>query len=193
MIVVFQTKRSPYWCCRYYDRNSMKVQKTMKHLPVAEIEREQAIAEATRDAAVEYFHLLHRQGLWGNLAARLHTTKQMFVRMQDFQPVFTQREFEHLLESVNIVPVPPKQASREKRRVVSIVKRQRHKRNRKFEYKGKIRTLAEWSAECGIDSKVLGMRLKRGWTLEQAMKTPVMSASEGGSIGADRRWMKEKS
>ena len=193
MIRVYQRKTCPYWICQFYDRNSMRIQKTLKHLAVSEVEREEVIAEVTRDAAVEYFHLLHRQKLWGNLAARLHTATQMFTRMQDFQPIFTLREFEHLLHSENITPAPPKRASQEKRRVVSIVKKQRRKRNVRHMYRGKARTLAELSAECGLSANVIGARLRRGWPIEKALSEPIISQNESGAIGADRRWRKAKS
>lgn len=49
-------------------------------------------------------------------------------------------------------------------------------------YKGDTKTVSEWARYLEIDPKILYARLKRGWTIEKALETPV---------GADR-WHKTK-
>lgn len=40
-------------------------------------------------------------------------------------------------------------------------------------YMGKTKTVAEWSKETGIDVKILYARLRRKWTVERALTTPI--------------------
>lgn len=47
--------------------------------------------------------------------------------------------------------------------------------NRRFEYKGESKTLAELSRISGIKSLTLSSRLQRGWSLEQSITTPLGS------------------
>ena len=49
-------------------------------------------------------------------------------------------------------------------------------------HKGNTKTVSEWARYLGIDSKILYTRLKRGWTIEKTLETPV---------GADK-WHKTK-
>lgn len=49
-------------------------------------------------------------------------------------------------------------------------------------HKGNTKTVSEWARYLGIDSKILYTRLKRGWTIEKTLETPV---------GADK-WRKTK-
>lgn len=44
--------------------------------------------------------------------------------------------------------------------------------NRIIEYKGKSQTLIEWSIELNIPRLCITKRLKRGWTIEEALETP---------------------
>lgn len=41
-----------------------------------------------------------------------------------------------------------------------------------IEFQGKRQSLAEWSKQTGLDESVIAGRLKRGWTVEQALTTP---------------------
>jgi hypothetical protein len=43
----------------------------------------------------------------------------------------------------------------------------------RYEHNGRIMSLGDWADECGIRYKVLLDRLRGGWTLEDAMTTPV--------------------
>ena len=43
------------------------------------------------------------------------------------------------------------------------------------EYKGEIKTLAEWAAEYNIEYNLLFRRLKRGWAMEEALLSPKFS------------------
>ena len=50
----------------------------------------------------------------------------------------------------------------------------RNKRNNVWlEFQGKRQTLEEWARELGVRSSVLGRRVKRGWTVEAVLTTPV--------------------
>ena len=40
-------------------------------------------------------------------------------------------------------------------------------------HKGNTKTVSEWARYLGIDSKILYTRLKRGWTIEKTLETPV--------------------
>ena len=44
--------------------------------------------------------------------------------------------------------------------------------NRKITYNGETKTLSQWSREYNINIVTLSDRLKRGWTLEQALTIP---------------------
>lgn len=46
--------------------------------------------------------------------------------------------------------------------------------NRQITYNGKTQTLAQWADEYGIRYNTLLMRLRRGWSIEKAMKTKVI-------------------
>ena len=156
--------------------------------------RESVLPEAMANAGSAYFWFLHDRKEFSRLAARGYCIKRMYdTRFRDYKPYYSIEEFAYDLNEAGIEPAPTKEAVKAQRVRRAAVKRAGHKRNRKFIYEGQARTLNELAEISGISSKVLNMRIKRGWTLERAMKTPVMSASEGGSIGADRRWMKEKS
>lgn len=47
--------------------------------------------------------------------------------------------------------------------------------NRRMILNGKTQTMAQWSRELGIKVTTIGERLKRGWTDEKALSTPVNS------------------
>lgn len=49
--------------------------------------------------------------------------------------------------------------------------------NRILEYNGQKRSVAEWAEMKGIHPRTVGSRLDRGWTIEQALETPVKSRS----------------
>jgi hypothetical protein len=46
-------------------------------------------------------------------------------------------------------------------------------RNRPLEYNNKILNEDQWAREVGIDRKCLNSRIRRGWTIEKALTTPV--------------------
>lgn len=45
--------------------------------------------------------------------------------------------------------------------------------SRTITWKGKTQTLAQWERETGVDQDTLGMRLLRGWTVEDTMTKPL--------------------
>lgn len=47
------------------------------------------------------------------------------------------------------------------------------RRNHKLTYKGKTLCISEWANIVGIDKDTLWMRIKRGWSVERAISTPV--------------------
>lgn len=57
---------------------------------------------------------------------------------------------------------------------IPIEKQARNKKTNHFiEYKGKRKTLAEWSELTNINSSTIRQRLNLGWTVEKALTTPV--------------------
>lgn len=48
--------------------------------------------------------------------------------------------------------------------------------NRMLTYNGKTQTLQQWAEEIGMKSRTLQMRLRRGWTDEEAITKPVRGA-----------------
>ena len=48
-----------------------------------------------------------------------------------------------------------------------------HQRKKYLTHKGNTKTVSEWARYLGIDSKILYTRLKRGWTIEKTLETPV--------------------
>lgn len=47
------------------------------------------------------------------------------------------------------------------------------RRNRRIEYDGQIKTLAEWAGLTGISGSTIAHRLKSGWTVERALSSPL--------------------
>jgi hypothetical protein len=45
--------------------------------------------------------------------------------------------------------------------------------NKIVEHKGRKQTLQQWSDELGFSGKVLGYRLRSGWSIERALETPI--------------------
>lgn len=45
--------------------------------------------------------------------------------------------------------------------------------NRRLEYQGQTKTLAEWAVQFGMKQETLANRLKLGWSIERALETPV--------------------
>ena len=43
---------------------------------------------------------------------------------------------------------------------------------KKYKALGKCLTIRQWSEETGIGKEVIGGRIRRGWTVEQAVTTP---------------------
>lgn len=59
-------------------------------------------------------------------------------------------------------------------RWVTWKQQQRNRRNnRLITYNGKTQLLIEWAEETGIDRKTIAARIKRGWSIEKALTTPV--------------------
>lgn len=65
-------------------------------------------------------------------------------------------------------------------RWITNVEQQKNKRERKvkdetikLEYNGEILTLAKWSQRTGISHYTLRQRLKKGWSVEKALTTPI--------------------
>jgi hypothetical protein len=46
-------------------------------------------------------------------------------------------------------------------------------------YKGESKTAAEWAKELGMDQKIIRRRVHRGWTVEDALNTPLKTSNEG--------------
>jgi len=56
----------------------------------------------------------------------------------------------------------------------------RNRRDRKLiEVKGEAKTLAEWSEQTGLSVGTLWRRLSKGWTNEEAIKTPKITHRKG--------------
>lgn len=52
----------------------------------------------------------------------------------------------------------------------------RNKRsNHYLEYKGKRRVISEWAEHLGVKSRLIRVRLNRGWSVERTLSTPVLS------------------
>jgi hypothetical protein len=51
--------------------------------------------------------------------------------------------------------------------------------SRLLEYKGKTQTLQAWADELGLKREAIGMRLRYGWTIEEAFETPVRGWAPG--------------
>lgn len=193
MITIYTRKTSEFWKARYYNRYCQKQEVTLRHFPKDTATRDEVYAEVMQTAGHEYFMFLHSRGEWSRLAARLYDLKRMYTRMSDYQPLYTIHEFEHDLKEVGVTPAPTKEAKAQRRRVIATAKRIRRKRNVRHMYKGKARTVNELASLCDIPTKALRMRINRGWSVEDAMTKPLMTGSEAGHVGANRRWMKEKS
>lgn len=59
-------------------------------------------------------------------------------------------------------------------RWVSMKKQQNNKtNNRKLFYNGEYKTVSEWAECLGVNTQTLFTRLKRGWSVERTLATPV--------------------
>lgn len=63
-----------------------------------------------------------------------------------------------------------------------------YSRNVILAYDGKSLCIADWSAITGIKYQVLWDRIKRGWTVEKALTTKVMTASQSSRRARYVRW-----
>jgi hypothetical protein len=56
----------------------------------------------------------------------------------------------------------------------------RNRRNNHYlTYKGISKTITEWGSELGINPSVLGTRIRRGWSVERTLNTPVKEGKNG--------------
>lgn len=60
--------------------------------------------------------------------------------------------------------------------------------NHRLEYKGETHTIMEWSRIVGIKRATIQRRIAVGWSVEDALTKPLISLSEAGVIGCQRRW-----
>lgn len=195
MFSIWKKDECRHWIARITDRYGEERDFTLcRHpLPVCpkSMEKKDVLHEVGILAATEYFQFLHSQNEWKLLEVRNYDLRRMYnTRMADFHKFYSIENFRYDLNQIGIKPAEPAQVKQTQSKINRTYKSTRF-RNRKYKYGGREKTLKEWSAECGISDKVLGMRIKRGWTLERAIKTSVMTQSEGGAIGADRRWKKK--
>ena len=56
--------------------------------------------------------------------------------------------------------------------------------NRVITYKGKTKTLVEWSKEIGGSKNMLHERLRHGWSLERALTPPLFSRFNARKVGS---------
>ena len=54
-------------------------------------------------------------------------------------------------------------------------------------YQGKTQHIRAWARELGLDRSTIAWRLKRGWTVEKTLSTPIMSRAERGILGLRSR------
>lgn len=67
----------------------------------------------------------------------------------------------------------------------------RNKRNnRVLTFQGESLCIAEWASRIGINRLTLGGRLLRGWSVEQALSTPLVSPEEATRRRVEARWKK---
>lgn len=63
------------------------------------------------------------------------------------------------------------------------------RRNRLLTFQGRTQTLSQWAKETGISYFTLRSRiLQSGWTIEEALTTPVLTRAESGVMGAETKW-----
>lgn len=60
------------------------------------------------------------------------------------------------------------------------------RRNRRLTFNGRTMILSDWAREIGLEANVLSTRLRRGWTVEEAISTP-SSGFGGRRIAGGRR------
>lgn len=59
-------------------------------------------------------------------------------------------------------------------RWITIQEQQKHKRNSKyFTFNGKTQNISEWEKELGFKKDILKSRIRRGWSIEKTLTTPV--------------------
>jgi len=195
MFRIWKDQNKKHWRAAITNRYGDEMTYTLhKHpLPVCpkEMPKKDVLHEVGNLAATEYVQFLHSQNEWKLLSVRNYDLRRMYnTRLADFHQYYSIESFAYDLDQLGIKPADPIPAKKVAQKINRVYKTTRF-RNRKYEYRGRSKTLREWSYECGINPKVLNMRIKRGWTLEKAIKTNVMSKSDGGAIGADRRWRKK--
>lgn len=55
-------------------------------------------------------------------------------------------------------------------------------------YRGVTKSAADWADEVGLKAKTLDGRIRRGWTLERALKTPLLSIYEVSRLGTAKKY-----
>ena len=69
--------------------------------------------------------------------------------------------------------------------VMPVVNDRNRRSNHMIEFRGERLAMAEWCERFGIRHDIVGRRLKRGWSVEEALTTPPrLKAPDGSSKGA---------
>ena len=67
------------------------------------------------------------------------------------------------------------------------------RKNVQLTYDGITKCLSEWSRVLGFKAGVIGGRLRRGWAVERALSTPVLTINQVSALGHKARAMKRLS
>ena len=173
MASIHRNERGSY-VAQWYRRNG-----TVTREATGEYEYERALKEAQRRESVCRFWEDHHDGLW-----------QVYANL-GFSPKYCHDNFTHakhmrfdafraLLNEASIKFKPPAQFRDRPKRATANGKR--------YTFRGKKMTIAEiiTTTSAQITAAALRWRLDRGWQIEQAVTTPLLSRAEAGRQGADK-------
>ena len=58
--------------------------------------------------------------------------------------------------------------------------------NQRITFQGRTQTLTQWAEEYGLGRQQLYWRIKRGWTIEKALQTPISENNKGSNHGMSK-------
>lgn len=144
-----------------------------------EYQFERALRTANRLEAEARFWEEHAAGLWTAYAAMNYSPRFLWQSFTHAKHLRFDRFREMLVEAG--VKFAPRSKWRDKAVASST-------RGKRYAYRGKRMTVSELIDVTGspVASCTVAYRLKKGWDVEEALRTPPMSNAESGRLGADK-------
>lgn len=162
------------WSAYWRDRNGKQVEESTGFYQF-----EKALRAANRMEAEAKFWEDHAEGLWVAYARMNFSPRFLWESFTNAKHCRFDR-FRELLVEAGVEFAP-----RSKWRDRAVASPARAKR---FLYRGKRLTVSQMIEAAGstVAACTVAYRLKRGWKIDEALRTPPMTKAESGRLGADK-------